>query len=277
MCITICSPPGSAPAAEGFALAGSRPLGCLLIHGFTATPDEMRPLGEALAARGFPVRAVRLAGHGTRVADLAATRWAEWFASVAEGADRLRRDVPTLAVAGMSLGALLALHLAAARPTEVAALVLCGTPLRLSGAGLRWLPLLARIPWIARRWATIPKPGGPDIADPAVRAASRSYRAMPLSAVLELLRFQAVVRGEIGRVTQPALLLHGRHDHSVPLANLELARRSLGSRLIESHVLERSWHVVTLDYDRDEVARLAADFLTRIEAGATPPAGRAAR
>ena len=277
MCITICSPPGSAPAAEGFALAGSRPLGCLLIHGFTATPDEMRPLGEALAARGFPVRAVRLAGHGTRVADLAATRWAEWFASVAEGADRLRRDVPALAVAGMSLGALLALHLAAARPTEVAALVLCGTPLRLSGAGLRWLPLLARIPWIARRWATIPKPGGPDIADPAVRAASRSYRAMPLSAVLELLRFQAVVRGEIGRVTQPALLLHGRHDHSVPLANLELARRSLGSRLIESHVLERSWHVVTLDYDRDEVARLAADFLTRIEAGATPPAGRAAR
>ncbi len=94
---------------------------------------------------------------------------------------------------------------------------------------------------------------------------------MPLSAVLELLRFQAVVRGEIGRVTQPALLLHGRHDHSVPLANLELARRSLGSRVIESHVLERSWHVVTLDYDRDEVARLAADFLGRVEAAAAPP------
>src|SRR5207249_3975689 len=83
---------------------------------------------------------------------------------------------------------------------------------------------------IARRWATIPKPGGPDIADPAVRAASRSYRAMPLGAVLELLRLQAVVRGELGRVTQPALLLHGRHDHSVPLANLERVRRSLGSR-----------------------------------------------
>ena len=276
-CVPTLAPADSAPTAEGFALAGSRPLGCLLIHGFTATPDEMRPLGEALAARGFPVRAVRLAGHGTEVADLAGTRWTDWFASVAEGADRLHRDVPALALAGMSLGALLALHLAAARPTEVTALVLCGTPLRLSGAGLRWLPLLARIPWIARRRATIPKPGGPDIADPAVRAASRSYRAMPLSAVLELLRFQAVVRGEIGRVTQPALLLHGRHDHSVPLANLELARRSLGSRLIESHVLERSWHVVTLDYDRDEVARLAADFLTRIEAGATPLAGRAAR
>ncbi len=276
-CTATLSPAASAPIAEGFARAGSRPLGCLLVHGFTATPDEMRPLGEALAARGFPVRAVRLAGHGTEVADLAGTRWTDWFASVTEGADRLRQDVPALAVAGMSLGALLALHLAATRPAEVSALVLCGTPLELGGAGVRWLPLLARIPCIARRWATIPKPGGPDIADPAVRAASRSYRAMPLGAVLELLRLQAVVRGEVGRVTQPALLLHGRYDHSVPLANLERVRRSLGSRLIESHVLERSWHVVTLDYDRDEVARLAADFLGRVEAGATPPGGRAAR
>ncbi len=58
----------------GFALPGTRPLGCLLVHGFTGAPDEMRPLGEALAAAGFPVRAVRLPGHGTSVDDLARTR-----------------------------------------------------------------------------------------------------------------------------------------------------------------------------------------------------------
>ncbi|HJQ84468.1 MAG TPA: alpha/beta fold hydrolase, partial [Candidatus Binatia bacterium] len=92
---------------EGFAFPGPRPLGCLLVHGFTATPDEMRPLGEALAARGFPVRAVRLAGHGTDVADLARTRWTDWFASVLEAAATLRRDVPRIALAGMSMGGLL--------------------------------------------------------------------------------------------------------------------------------------------------------------------------
>jgi carboxylesterase len=239
----------------------------------------MRPLGEALAAQGFPVRAVRLAGHGTEVADLARTRWTDWFESVVEGAEQLRREVPAMAVAGMSLGALLALHLAATRPEQVAALVLCGTPLDL-GARMRALPLLARVPWIARRWATIPKRNGPDIADPAVRAASRSYRAMPLAAVLELLRLQKIVRGEIGQVTQPVLLLHGRHDHSAPLANLQLAVRGLGSHAIEARILERSWHVVTLDYDRDQVACLAADFLGRVEAGAKRPAApddRAAR
>src|SRR2546427_411191 len=150
---------------DAFSLPGSRPLGCLLVHGFTGTPEEMRPLGEALAARGFPVYAVRLAGHGT------------------------------------------------------------------------------------------------DVADPAMRAASRSYRMTPLAGVTELLRLQVVVRRELSRVTQPALVLHGRQDHSVPFANLELLRRSLGSSWIETRVLERSWHVITMDVERDEVGRLAADFL----------------
>jgi carboxylesterase len=203
-------PPGAAVTPGDFALPGSRGLGCLLVHGFTATPDEMRPLGDSLAAAGFPVRGVRLAGHATDVGDLAHTGWRDWFTSVEEGCTRLRRDVRHVAIAGMSLGALLALRLAATRPADVTALVLCGTPLRLADGRLRWLPALARIPWLARRWATIPKANGPDIADPAVRATSRSYRAMPLAAVVEVLRLQAVVRGDLGRVTQPALLLHGR-------------------------------------------------------------------
>jgi len=253
---------------EGFALPGRRPLGCLLVHGFTGTPAEMRLLGEALAVRGFPVHAVRLAGHGTDVADLAHTRAGEWIASVEEGVARLRATAPRLAVVGMSMGALLALYHAAHRPAEVAALVLCGTPIHLSGWRLRYLPLVTRIPWLARRYALIPKEnGGPDVADPVARAASPSYRAVPLTGVVELLGLQRRVRRLLGRVTQPALLLHGRHDHSVPLANLRLLRRRLGSRTIETHILEHSWHVITIDYDREEVARLAGEFLERVEAG----------
>lgn len=225
----------------------------------------MRPLGEALAGRGFPCVAVRLAGHGTTVEDLARTRWTDWFASVAAAADELGRRVPRLTVAGMSMGGLLALHLAATRPERVSALVLCGTPIRLGDLRVRALPFLAHMPWTARRWATIPKDGGPDIADPVMRAASPSYRAMPLAGILELLRLQATVRAELGRVTQPALLLHGRHDHSVPLGNLERLRRGLGSRVVETHVLERSFHVVTVDVERELVGRFAGDFLERVE------------
>jgi carboxylesterase len=237
------------------------------VHGFTATPHEMRPLGEGLAAAGFPVHGVRLAGHGTRLEELATTRWADWYASVEAGLSALRAERGRVAVCGMSLGSLLALHLAATRAADVDALVLCGTPILLGGARVRWLPALARLPWFARRWATIPKNGGPDISDPAARAASLSYPAMPLAAIVELLRVQAVVRSELGRVVQPTLLLHGRHDHSVPVANLDVLRRRLASRWLEANVLERSWHVVTLDVERDEVVRLAVDFLARVEAG----------
>ena len=258
----------AAGTVDGFALPGERPLGCLLIHGFTGTPAEMRPLGEALAARGFPVSAVRLAGHGTDVADLAGTPWTAWFASVEDALRRFRPAAPRIAVAGMSMGGLLALHLAATHAHDIAGLVLCGTPVRLGDWRLKTLPMITRVPWLAQRYAYMPKAnGGPDVADPIARAASPSYRVTALAGVVQLLRLQAVVRPELRRITQPALILHGRHDHSVPLANVDLLRRELGSRTIESHVLERSCHVITVDYDRDEVARLTGDFLERIEAG----------
>jgi carboxylesterase len=108
--------------------------------------------------------------------------------------------------------------------------------------------------------------GSRDISDPAARAASRSYDVIPLPALLSFLQLRGIVRNALGRVTQPALLLHGRNDHVAPVSNLELLRRSLGSRQVECHVLERSWHVVSEDVERDLVARFTIDFLTRVEA-----------
>jgi carboxylesterase len=230
----------------------------------------MRPLGEALAAAGFPVRAVRLPGHGTSVEDLAHVRWPDWAAAVAAGAAALAREVPRVAIAGMSMGALLALHLAATQPETVTALVLCSTALAVRDWRLRFVPLIARIPWLARRYALLPKTGRRDIADAAARMASFTYEAVPLTAVVELLRLQRVVRGELRRVVQPALVLHGRHDHTVAVAEAEKVRRRLGSRWVEMHVLERSWHVITLDVERAEVGRLVVDFLARVADGSAP-------
>ena len=245
-------------------LPGTRPLGCLLLHGFTATPAEVRPLGEAIAAAGFPVRAVRLAGHGTTPDDLARTGWRDWLASAESGLTALRADAPRSVVVGMSLGTLLALLLAARRTSDVAAVVCAGTPLRLTDRRTALLRSLDWVPPLRRRFALLPK-GGRDISDPVARDASLSYDVMPLPALLSLLALRRVVWRELRRVTQPALLLHGRHDHNAPPSNIALLRRRLGSRRIESHVLERSWHVVTEDVERDLVARLTIDFLARLE------------
>jgi carboxylesterase len=231
----------------------------------------MHPLGEALAARGFPVEGVRLPGHGTRAADLAGVHWTDWAATVESAARGLAARMQQVALVGMSMGSLLALRLAVERPALVSALVLCGTPLTLDDPRAAWLPVVARVPvlwgWLARRYAAIPKPDGPDIVDPDRRAESPSYRTMPLAGILEVVQLQRAVVPLLDRVTQPALLLHGRRDRSVPLANLEALRRGLGSRDVEAHALERSGHVVTVDVDRDEVARLSVDFLDRVETG----------
>jgi carboxylesterase len=236
-----------------------------LLHGFTATPGEVRSLAEALAHAGFPVRAVRLAGHGTSVADLAQTTWHDWLASAAAGFDRLRREAPRVAVAGVSMGGLLALRLAATRPADVAALTLCAPALRLADWRPRVLPFVRWVPGLSGRFAVMPKRGGRDILDHAARARSCAYDAIPLPAVLSLLQLQRLARRDARAVTQPTLLLHGRQDHVVPVASQERLRRTLRSTWVESHVLDDSAHVLTEDAERDAVGRLAVDFLDRVE------------
>ena len=246
-------------------LPGRRPLGCLLLHGFTATPEEVRPLGDALAGAGFPVRAPRLAGHATTPDDLARTGWRDWVASAEDALAAVHTEASRNAIVGVSLGSLLGLLLAARHPHDVAAVVCCATPFRLRDRRLQVLRSLRWLPPVQRRYAVVRK-GNRDISDPAARAASRSYDVIPLPALLSFLQLRGIVRNALGRVTQPALVLHGRNDHVAPVSNLELLRRSLGSRRVECHVLERSWHVVSEDVERDLVARFTIDFLTRIEA-----------
>lgn len=264
----------AAVGVPGFTRPGSRPLGCLLIHGFTATPDEVRPLADALAQADFPVRALRLPGHATTVDDLATVGWRDWVAAVDAELSALQTEARWVAVGGVSLGAMLALHAAARSGSPIRALVLAAPPFVLADWRPATLPWLQRLPGVTRRLAVIPKRHGRDIADPEARARSRSYDAMPLAAVLGMLELRRMVRGELAHVTQPALLLHGRLDHTVSVRSQEFLRRALGSRWIETHVLDRSAHVVTEDFDRATAARLVIDFLGRVEAACAAPTDR---
>ena len=225
----------------------------------------MRPLGEALAAAGFAVHAVRLAGHGTTPDDLARTGWRDWLASAEAGLAALRAEAPRVVVVGMSLGTLLGLLLAARHGTDVEAVVCAGTPLRLAD---RRTPLLRSLRWVPplrRRFAVLQKRGR-DISDPVARAASTSYDVIPLPALLSLLELRRVVRRELAAGDAA-----GARPPWPPRPQRAAVERRAAAppariRRIEAHVLERSWHVVTEDVERDLVARLTIDFLARLEA-----------
>ena len=262
---------------------GAGPLGCLLIHGLTGTSAEMMPLADALRGR-YPLWVVRVAGHETRVADLAETSWLDWYASAAEGARALSAVTPRIVVIGLSMGALLTIRLAIERPDVVAGIVLLspavalrrGTVRRLSHF-LRMLGALdARSAGLRARLARVLfSKRNSDIADGDVRAAHPGYRQIPLRALLNLLMLQRIAGREAPRITQPALVIHALQDHTCPAAAARALYERLGSREKRLVLLEKSFHVVTVDREREAVRTQVRAFVDDLAARAVGDVRRA--
>lgn len=246
------------PEPTPFFLPGGEP-GILLIHGFLTAPDEVRPLGEALARAGMTVSGIRLRGHGTTPEDLAAVHWQDWVADVRAGLAELRRQRQHLGIAGVSLGAALALYVAAEEPVE--RVVAFATPGGFAFHGLPpgWLSHLARvIPYL-------PKIGS-DMHDAAARRARFIYRRIPLRAVAELGSFLLAMDARLPDVRVPTLLVHARHDHAVPPRVVRQVAARLGGPQ-QLLWLERGGHTVVLDLDRERAWQAAREWFER------PPEG----
>ena len=249
------------PGAEPFRLdAGPRRL--LLLHGFGSTPFELRYLAEKLQEDGYGSVCPLLPGHGTTLAHFARSRAAEWLATARQALTRLAREAPDgqVAVIGQSLGALLGLQLAAELPAAIAALVCLATPLEftpLSAAAVR----AYRYTPLRLLELTVPRPGGADIAEPRLRRGLPGYDQVPLAAATQLFRLQQQTLRALPRVRCPLLALHGGQDHSAPFSGVERLLREVGSPTKRVEVLADSFHVVSLDVDKNRVAALIRDFL----------------
>jgi len=228
----------------------------LCVHGLTGTPYEVRPIAEVLADRGFRARGPLLPGHGGRPEVLARVSHVEWTRFVRQEYLDLRREHDRVFVCGMSLGGLLTLWLAAHEQVDAIAVV--GTPLRFRA----FLPLLIAAARFVR--PMLSKEGGSDIADPVARGRHPSMSHMPTASVHELIGLQRVVRRVLGQVRAPVLAAHGALDRTAPPENLAASERGVGSARVERLLLERSGHVVPVDYDGPRVAQAVADFFVSV-------------
>ncbi len=244
----------------GFDLPGGD-CGCLLLHGFSGTPHEMRFLGERLQERGLSVSAIRLPGHATLGPELLRSGRREWIQAARQGLEMLLARCPTVFVAGLSMGSLLTIELACEYGERIRAIVLMAPPLFLADGRLRrYAPLLrAALPVLPVKWRLRPKRDS-DVADPEARR-NQPLFPMPVRGMVELAALQLSARRMLPRVRQPALILHGRLDHTCPLENAEIARREIGSSRVRCHILEHSAHVITVDRDREEVAAEVGRFI----------------
>src|SRR6476469_755592 len=194
--------------------------GVLCLHGITGTPFEIRPLAEALGRRGCSVEAPMLAGHGGTLRGLAESGWRDWLRSAEDALAGLQARVGgrPVAVCGFSMGGLLALRLARQFPERISALVVMSAPLRLRRFQVAGIRALARLPFDFRAHPTlcVPKWSGSDISDDDMRYENPGLRAFPIAALTQLLDLMDTVRTDLPSIRTPAMVVHGRQDHTVP-------------------------------------------------------------
>jgi carboxylesterase len=236
--------------------------GALLLHGLGGTPVEMRFVALGLARAGITVSCPQLAGHDGGVEELKASTWRDWLASAEAALDQLRQRCDTVIVGGLSMGAVLALMLAAERKDDVDGIACYAPTLRLDGWG---------VPWYARLFDLVPtkaianwfdfaerEPYG--VKDPRVRAlvaaaiqsgdASKAgMLSVPGGAMLELRYLANEVCRRVPEIRQPTLLVHPREDDRANIENSFWLQRNLPAS-VDMVVLDDSYHVVTVDRQR---------------------------
>jgi carboxylesterase len=246
-----------------FSAEGSAP--CVVaFHGFGGSAAELRPLLDRIASAGYAVDAALLPGHGTDPADLQRVRWEDWVGAARDRARAAAGRYGRFFLLGFSLGSLVALHLASEAPSEgLAGLVALGTAVRLerfTQLGLRAFARLGhRMPDL---YVRKPRPG--DLVDQSALSSLATYDRNPLRAATQVVAMGSLVSGEVGRVTCPTLILHGRKDRVCPWQNAVWLADHVGSKDVSVRIFERSAHVLACDFEREEVAQEVLAFLERL-------------
>ncbi len=264
---------------HSFKLEGSNGRGVLLIHGLTGTPMEMRLLAKGLHSAGFTVQCVQLAGHCGSVEDLLNTGWRDWYGSVSVAAQTLRREVDELYVGGLSMGALLALKLAADRPDAVDGVGVYGATFRYDGWAIPWsarltfmLPLLKKLGLGRAGLFMEQSPYG--LRDETLRAqisaamlsgdsAVAGLPGNPWYSLAELFKLSRVVRRQLSQVTAPCFIAHATEDDVASLRNARLVQQNVAGPT-EMLELANSYHMITIDRERRLLAKSSARFFANL-------------
>lgn len=238
--------------AESFQLQGSNGKAVLLLHGYTGAPSEMRPLGDYLQAQGYTVLCVRLPGHGTSVDDLEQTTAEQWYDAALQGLRLLAQQYGEIYVAGLSMGALLAIRLTAEEQVAKAAFI--SAPIYVRDKRTPFLPLLRYfIRYLPKHKRNYNK----------MSAYCLSYTKMPTKPLTSLFALvRQCKRQLLAKITVPCLILQSRIEHTVQPRSAQYIYDHLGTAPERKRLLwfEHSGHILTLDAEHEQVFAAVAEF-----------------
>ena len=241
--------------AQPFFYEGEKAM-CLLVHGFTGSPSDMRVLGEYLKEKGFGVSCILLPGHGTSPEDMEKTAWPQWYGAVEDEYLRLKGKYPLVIPIGLSMGGILSLHLAAQH--GVPGIVSLSTPIYLGNRKAYLAPLLQFIykyhgkPVAAEQWQKELEEG------------HFYYTATPIKPLVSLLALIRMVKKELTLIQAPALIMQSWKDGTVNPRSAQYIYDSLRSDDKELIWLEKSGHVITLGQEREQVFLAVERFIQKV-------------
>ncbi len=227
------------------------PVGLLLLHGLSGTPDEVQPISDYLGPKGISTLGPWLKGHGSNPKDLSPTIWQDWARDAREAYELLKERCGKVFVCGLSMGGDLALHLAAHFP--VAGVISMAAPVKILDFRFNGIAFFRFL-----QWRTSNLSGG--VLDPSA-SPHVTYPYIATRNLYELKKLMDHLIDDLPYITCPALVVQGSKDSMVPPSNGTLIHGALGSTLKHLVYLERSDHVVTLDYDRQILFQNIERFL----------------
>ena len=221
-------------------------------------------MGEYLAQQELTVLGVRLAGHGTSPEDMATTTWRDWVASAEEGLRELKARCDRVFVAGLSMGGLITLHLAAHHPLD--GIIPMSAPAYIADRRFRFLPLARYF----IRWFTPDIES--DLTDPEAESYLSAYQVLPIPCLVSLGQLIRLVRRELPQVKSPALVMQGEKDHHVPTDSAPIIFDELGAADKELIWWPNSGHCITVDSEREAVWTRAYEFIAKHSGSLSPDA-----
>lgn len=251
--------------------------GVLLIHGCGGTPVEMQYVGHGLYKAGFTVYCPQLSGHGTTLDDLHNSTWQDWYSSVLKAYYFLKQHCDIIIAGGLSAGATLALKLAMRNTYAIDGLLMYAPALVLNGWAMpRYMPLVHYVrPWMVYNKIMLAEREPFGIKDERVRNMivnsmqspnnrDAGHFETPLKTITQFNALSALVRKGLDNVESPMLLLHPKKDDIADISNsYEIIEKS--SSRCELVVLDDSYHIITLDKQKNIVIDESVKFIKEIE------------
>jgi len=253
-------------SGEPYLIIPDKPLktGVVLVHGFLASPAELKSLGQQLAERGHPVLGVRLKGHGTSPWDLRTRSWEDWFASVKRGYEIMSHLTGEVLVAGFATGASVALHLAATRPKGLAGVVAVSAPLRFRARDMKFAPLIHGLNKLSE-WVYVQE-GIKPFQTSTPEHPAIDYVHMPVRGLVELRKIADELEHRLPDITCRSAIIQGTDDPITDPESARIIHDLIGSDEKSLHMIPSERHGIL----HENVAGTMALVVSLLEGWAAP-------